>query len=123
MIRGVIAARWLPEQVEGGPELDPYADWTPSYVDSGLVYYQLMHLWLEFEGLGWIYLKLTTEEIELVVEGPDLPESSSDGFFLSSEGYWVPGTRVGGLHAPAPLTDLVGATVTDVRPLYYAYPP
>ena len=63
------AARWLPEQVEGGPELDPYADWTPSYVDSGLVYYHLGHLWLEFEGLGWVYLKLTTEEIELVVEG------------------------------------------------------
>ena len=68
-------------------------------------------------------MKLTTEEIELVVEGPDLPDSSSDGFFLSSEGYWVPGTRVGASHAPAPLTDLVGATVTEVRPLYYVYPP
>jgi hypothetical protein len=118
-----MAARMLPQLVEGGPELDPYAAWTPSYVDSGLVYWHLMHVWLEFEGLGSVYLKLTTEEIELVVEEPDSPDASSEGFFLSSEGYWVPGTRVGASHAPAPLTALVGATVTEVRPLYYAYPP
>jgi hypothetical protein len=120
VIRSAIAARSLPQQVEGGPELDLYADSTPSYVDSGLVYWHLMHVWLEFEGLGSVYIKLTTEEIELVVEEPG---SSSEGFFLSSEGYWVPGTRVGALHAPASLAALVGATVTEVRPLYYAYPP
>ena len=124
VIAGVIATRMLPAQVEGGPEVDRYAGWTPSYVDSGLIYYDLMHLWLEFEGLGSVFVKLTTEEIELVVEGrPVSPDSSSEGFFLNSEGYWVPGTRVGASHAPVQLTALVGATVTDVTPLYYAYPP
>jgi hypothetical protein len=117
---GVVAARMLPQRVEGGPELDPYADWSPSYVDSGLFYWHLMHVWLQFEGLGSVYLKLTTEEIELVVEEPD---SSSEAFFLSSEDSWVPATRVGALHAPAPLAALVGATVTEITPLYSAWPP
>jgi hypothetical protein len=120
VIRGVIAARMLPQRVEGGPELDPYADSTPSYVDSGLVNWHLMHVWLQFEGLGPVYFKLTTEEIELVLEEPDL---SSEAFFLSSEGFWVPATRVGAFHAPAPLAALIGATVTEVMPLYSAYPP
>ena len=120
MISGVIAARMLPQRVEGGPELDPYADSIPSYVDSGLVYWDLMHVWLQFERLGSVYFKLTTEEIELVVDEPD---SSSQAFFLSSEGSWVPATRVGAFHAPAPLAALIGATVTEVTPLYYAYPP
>ena len=70
VISGVIAARMLPQQVEGGPELDPYADSSPSYVDSGLVYWHLMHVWLQFEGVGSVYFKLTMEEIELVVEEP-----------------------------------------------------
>jgi hypothetical protein len=119
VISGVIAARMLPQRVEGGPELDPYADNSPSYVDSGLGYWHLMHVWLQFEGFRSVYLKLTTEEIELVVEEPD---SSSEAFFLSDEGSWVPATRVGALHAPAPLAALVGATVTEITPLYYAWP-
>jgi hypothetical protein len=120
VIRGVIAARMLPQRVDGGPDLDPYADSIPSYVDSGLVYWHLLHVWLQLKGLGSVYLKLTTEEIELVVEEPD---SSSEAFFMSSEDSWVPATRVGALHAPAPLAALVGATVTNVTPLYYAWPP
>jgi hypothetical protein len=120
VISGVIAARMLPQRVEGGPELDPYAHSIPSYVDSGLVYWHLMHVWLQFEGLGSVYFKLTTEEIELVVEEP---HSSSESFFLSSEGSWVPATRVGAFHAPAPLAALVGATVTEITPLYYTWPP
>jgi hypothetical protein len=64
-ISGVIAARMLPQRVEGGPELDPYAHSSPSAVDSGLVYWHLMHVWLQFEGFGSVYFKLTTEEIEL----------------------------------------------------------
>lgn len=109
----------LPQRVEGGPGVDPYADFSPSYVDSGLVY-DLMFLWVEFGGLGWVYFKLTLEEIELVVEEPD---SNSEPFYLDSEGYWVPSTRVSALYAPAPLAALVGATVTAIAPLYYAWPP
>lgn len=120
VISGVIAARRLPQRVVGGPDLDPYADSIPSYVDSGLVYWHLMHVWLQFEGLGSVYLKLTTEEIELVVEEPD---PNSDAFFMREEGSWVPATRVGALHAPAPLAALVGATVTEITPLHYASPP
>ena len=49
--------------------------------------------------------------------------SSSEPFFLSSEGSWVPATRVGAFHAPAPLAALVGATLTEITPLYFAWPP
>jgi hypothetical protein len=111
----------LPLQVEGGPGVDRYAGWTPSYVDSGLVYYHLMFLWLQFEGLGWVYFKTTTEEIELFAERPH-PAGWSDPYFLDSEGWWVPATCVGALHAPAALAALVGATVTEITPLYYDYP-
>jgi hypothetical protein len=115
VISGVIAARLLLPRVEGGPEVDPYADFSPSYVDSGLLY-DLMYLWVEFGGLGSVYFKLTLEEIELVVEEP---HSGSEPFW-DSEG-WVPPTRVSALYAPAPLAALVGATVTAIAPLYYAW--
>jgi hypothetical protein len=110
----------LPSRVEGGPEVDRYAGSTPSYVDSGLVYYHLIVIWLQLERLGWVYFKTTTEEIELIARRPD-PEGWSDPFFLDSEGFWVPATCVGVLQAPAPLAALVGATVTEITPLYYDY--
>jgi hypothetical protein len=63
LISGVIAARMLPQRVEGGPGLDPYPDLIPSYVDSGLVYWHLMPVWLQFEGLGSVYFKLTRRRL------------------------------------------------------------
>src|SRR5262245_42541318 len=64
-------------------------------------------------GLGWVYFKTTTEEIELIARRPD-PEGWSDPFFLDSESLWVPATCVGARHAPAPLAALVGATVIGI---------
>ena len=107
---GVIATRLLPERVLGGPGGDPFdrSD-IPSFANSGLVYWDLLHLWIQFEGLGSVYFSLTLAEIDLVLEYP----------YPTSEGE-LSATRVGAIDAPAPLAALVGATIAAVTPLYGA---
>ena len=108
VITGALGERALPDRIEGGPGVVERRDESP-YADSDLIYWHLLPgLWVEVEGVGWIFFMPGMDSFTLDVRRPE------PGWFVYPNEQW----RVSSMDAPAPLAALVDSTITAVKPLY-----
>jgi hypothetical protein len=113
-LTGVLGDRSLPDRIEGGPGVlvPEGVDHHSVLTESDLAYWHLLELWVEVEGLGWIIFLPGLDTFTLHVRDPD------PGWHVYIGDQWREST----IDAPAPLAALVGATISDVPPLYYSHP-